>query len=107
MLPSATESRAVVAWMKVLDRIEHTLGESLSYDAEEALPEFPAVADQASPLQKLDERLSRLQASLDQAEANAAALDAYLQGEAEQMQRYLNQLSAGERKLAEWASRAV
>ena len=107
MLPSATESRAVVAWMKVLDRIEHTLGESLAYDPEAAIPEFPAVAEQGSPLQKLDERLSSLQTSLDQAEANAAALDTYLQEEAEQMQRYLDQLSAGERKLAEWASRAV
>jgi hypothetical protein len=107
MLPSANESRAVVAWMKVLDRIEHTLGEALAFELEAAIPMLPPVAEAGSPLRPLEERLARLQACLDRAEENAVAIDACLQGEAEWMRHYLDQLRAGQRKLADWASRAV
>jgi hypothetical protein len=107
MSPQSTESRAVVAWMQVLDRIEQTLGESLAVDQEAAIPAFPPVPESGSLWQQLDDRLARLQNSLDQAGSNAAAIDAYLQAEAVEMQRYLDKVRASERKLAEWVSRAV
>jgi hypothetical protein len=101
MFPPRTESRAVVAWMQVLDRIEHSLGESLATDPEANFPALPAVSERGSPLQQLDERLDGLQASLDRAEANAATIDTYLQGEAEHLQRYLDSLHEVQRKLAD------
>jgi hypothetical protein len=107
MFPPRTESRAVVAWMQVLDRIEHSLGESLATDLEANIPALPAVSEPGSPLQRLDERLAGLQASLDRAEGNAAEIDTYLQGEAEHLQGYLDNLHEIQRKLADWASRAV
>ena len=107
MLPSATDAHAVVAWMKVLDRIERTLLKSLAADPEGVIPAFPAVAEAGVPLQKLDERLTRLQTCLDRAETNATEIDTYLQGEVEQMQQHLDQLRAGEQRLADWASGAV
>jgi hypothetical protein len=107
MFPPRTESRAVVAWMEVLDRIEHSLGESLATDPVANIPALPVMSEPGSPLQRLDERLAGLQACLDRAEANAATIDAALQGEAEYLRRYLDSLREIERKLADWVGRAV
>jgi hypothetical protein len=101
------ESRAVVVWMQVLDRIEHSLGDSLAADLEANIPALPAMSEPGSPLHRLDERLASLQESLDRAAANAAEIDTYLQGEAEHLQGYLDKLHEVRRKLADWASRAV
>jgi hypothetical protein len=106
MSSPTAESRAVVAWMEVLDRIEHQLGESLAAEDEPSAQPGPA-SDPDAVLQRLDQRLADLQASLERAEGNAATIDALLKDEAEHLRRYLE--SGGEvgRKLAEWASRAV
>ncbi len=105
---SATQSQAVVAWLHVLERIDQTLGQSLAFDPEANIPVFPppSVADPA-PLQKLDERLARLQTALAQAETHTADIDALLQTEVEPLQRFLDELQASQRKLADWVSRAI
>jgi hypothetical protein len=100
------ESRAVVAWMEVLDRIEHQLGQSLAADAETSGAPSSAF-DPNTAVQRLDERLAGLQASLERAEANAATIDGHLKDEAEHLRRYLDGLHEIERKLADWVSRAV
>jgi hypothetical protein len=107
MSPPSTESPAIGAWMQVLDEIQRKLGEALAFDPEASIPVFPAVAELGSPLEPLDERLGKLQACLDRAEADAAQIDAGLQQEAEATQHHLDNLRAARRKLADWASRAV
>jgi hypothetical protein len=96
--------------MEVLDRLETTLDRSLAL-ANESAPVAPAAdhplpADRP-PLRRLDERLAALQAALDQAEANAAEVDALLAAEAERAQQYMAALVASRQKLAEWNARAV
>jgi hypothetical protein len=105
MFPPSTESRTVAGWLEVLDEIGQKLGEALAFDPEAKIPVFPPVAD-SSP-KPLDDPLGKLQSRLDGAEADAAAIDAGLQSEAAALQQYLDNLRATQRKLAEWASRAV
>ena len=105
MFPPITESRAVAGWVEVLDEIGQKLGDALALDSEAKIPVFPALSD--SPPKPLEDPLGNLQSRLDRAEADADALDAGLQSEAEALQCYLDNLRAAERKLAEWASRAV
>jgi hypothetical protein len=106
MTSPSIDSRAVVAWMEVLDRIEHQLGESLVADGEPSTPPGPATNPDAL-LQQSDARLADLQASLERAEGNAATIDALLKEEAEHLRSYLDSVGKVARKLADWASRAV
>lgn len=104
------EQRPTVAWMEVLDRLETTLDRSLALAGEPATVTPPAnrpAPNERTPLRRLDERLAALQAALDQAEANAAEVDALLAAEAERAQRFITALIASRQKLAEWGSRAV
>jgi hypothetical protein len=105
MFPPSAETRPVAAWVEVLDEIGQKLGEALAFDPEAKIPVFPPVAD--SPPKPLDDHLGKLQSCLDRAEADADAIAAGLQAEAEALQSYLDNLRAAEQKLAEWASRAV
>src|SRR5579859_1134164 len=105
MFPPSTESRAAAGWIEVLDEIGLKLGEALAFDPEARIPVFPPVAD--SPPKPLDGPLGKLQSHLDRAEADADGIDARLKTEAEALQSYLDNLRATQRKLAEWASRAV
>ena len=109
-MPQTAEPRPAVAWMEVLDRLETTLDRSLALTGEPAPaappPDRPTLAERA-PLRKLDERLAALQAALDQAEANAAEVDALLAAEAERAQQYIAALVANRQKLTEWGARAV
>jgi hypothetical protein len=105
MFPPSSEAHAVAGWLDVLDEIGQKLGEALAFDPEAIIPVFPPVAD--SPPKPLDDPVGKLQVRLDQSEADAAAIDAGLQTEAEALQNYLDNLRGAERKLAEWASRAV
>jgi flagellar motility protein MotE (MotC chaperone) len=104
------EARPAVAWMEVLDRLENTLDRSLSL-AEEPAPAAPpgdrSAAIDRAPLRRLDERLAALQAALDQAEANAAEVDALLAAEAERVRGYIVQLAENRQKLADWSQHAV
>src|SRR5579871_4579521 len=101
-MPQTIEPRPAVAWMEVLDRLENTLDRSLALAGEPA-PVAPLTdrqsADDRSPLRRLDERLAALQTALDQAEANAAEVDALLAAEAERAQRYIAALVASKQKL--------
>jgi hypothetical protein len=107
-MPQTAEPRPAVAWMEVLDRLETTLDRSLALAGEPApvAPPTDRPGDRA-PLRRLDERLAALQAALDQAEANAAEVDALLAAEAERAQQYIAALVASRQKLTEWSSRAV
>jgi hypothetical protein len=95
--------------MEVLDRLETTLDRSLALAGEPAVvpPANRPAPSERTPLRRLDERLAALQAALDQAEANAAEVDALLAAEAERAQRFITALIASRQKLAEWGSRAV
>ena len=107
-MPQTAEPRPAVAWMEVLDRLETTLDRSLALAGEPA-PVAPPTDRPAerTPLRRLDERLAALQAALDQAEANAAEVDALLAVEAERARQYIAALVASRQKLADWASRAI
>jgi hypothetical protein len=105
MFPPSTESHAVAAWIEVLDDIGQKLGEALAFEPDAKIPVFPPVAD--SPPKPLDDPLGKLRSRLDRSEAEADAIDAGLQTEAAALQQYLDNLRATQRKLAEWASRAV
>jgi hypothetical protein len=106
---SDAEPRPVVVWMRVLDRIQDTLGQSLAL----ADPGGVATAESEpgpmaqSPLDRLDQRLAQMRACLDRAEQNAAATDTLLRGEADALQGWLDALAAAGRDLANWAARAV
>src|SRR5579862_2314000 len=91
MLRQPTEAPPAVAWMQVLDQIQEKIGVALAHDAEANLPTFPPIAD-ATPLPKLEERLTLFEASLNQADTNAAQIDAALETEAEHLQRRLENL---------------
>jgi hypothetical protein len=96
--------------MEVLERLESTLDRSLAMATEPAPvapPPDQSAQPERAPLRKLDERLAALQAALDQAEANAAEVDALLAAEAERAQQYIAALVASRQKLADWASRAI
>jgi hypothetical protein len=104
------EARPAVAWMEVLDRLETTLDRSLALAEEPAAAPPPGdrTADAGrAPMRRLDERLAALQAALDQAEANAAEVDALLAAEAERVRGYVASLAENQKKIADWSQRAV
>jgi hypothetical protein len=106
-MPQTTDSRPAVAWMEVLDRLETTLDRSLAMASDPAPVAAPSDRPtERAPLRKLDERLAALQAALDQAEANAAEVDALLAVEAERARQYIAVLVASRQKLTELAARA-
>jgi hypothetical protein len=106
MVPFQAEARNGVAWMQVLDHIQAKIDAALADDGKADIPAFPANSDRIS-FQELDDRLARFHASLEQAEANAARIDASLQTEAEATQRHLDNLGQMGRKLADWTTRAI
>ncbi len=109
-MPRPADPRPVVAWMEVLDRLENTLDRSLALADEPAPAAPPQEASEPArrtPLRRLDERLAALQAALDQAEANAADVDALLAAEAERARRCVAALAASRQKLTDRAARAV
>ena len=104
MANAAEEARDVEAWMRVLDRIQATLERSLALT-----PELGPVAAGASvtdaarqPLQRLDDRLARLQARLDEAEQSAAQADVLLGKEAEALEHWLAGQAVNRPQLADW-----
>jgi chromosome segregation ATPase len=102
-----TEARPADEWTQVFEQMQESLAQTLA-----AAPEPETLGEEASAhfpsaLQDLDQQLARLQASLDEAERKAAETDAWLRSEAEALQRWLDALQVNQRKLAEWAGRAV
>jgi hypothetical protein len=107
-MPTRTnEVGTILAWTLVLDEIQQKIGDALAVDPETTIPAFPPVAQAGMASPQLDERIANLQASLDRVEAAAAVIDDQLRAEAEHLQRYVDELREVERKLVEWASRAV
>jgi chromosome segregation ATPase len=107
-MPTQTShARPAGDWTQVFDQMQETLAQTIAATPE---PEAPADAPPEaipSALHELDGQLARLQASLDEAERKAAETDAWLRAEAEALQRWLDTLQVNQRKLAEWAGRAV
>jgi hypothetical protein len=104
MSTDTAEARDVEAWMRVLDRIQATLERSLALTPELGpVAAGASVADAArQPLQRLDERLARLQARLDEAEQSAAQADVLLGKEAEALEHWLAGHAANRPQLADW-----
>jgi hypothetical protein len=106
MSTQETEAQPVLAWMAVLDRMQQTLGGSLAGSPEPPAGPAAPPAPQ-SPLRRLDDRLARLQGSLEQAERGAAEADALLAAEADTLQRWAELLAGARQTLAERAAGAV
>jgi hypothetical protein len=94
-------------WTEVFEEMQETLASTLAATSEPEASPAPQTADVSSALRRLDGQLVRLQASLDEAERKAAETDACLRAESEALQRWLDSLRINQRKLAEWAGRAV
>ena len=102
-----TQARPANEWTQVFDQMEEALAQTIAATPEtETLDDVPRT-DIPSALHQLDRQLASLQASLDEAERKAAETDAWLRSEAEALQRWLDSLQVNQRKLAEWAGRAV
>lgn len=102
-----SETRPAEGWTLVFEQMQETLAETLAATPEPEAPAEPPREPIPSALEQLDGQLARLQASLDEAERKAAETDAWLRAEAEALQRWLDALQVNQRKLAEWAGRAV
>ena len=104
MTAESTETRPIAAWMQVLEQIESTLAQQMaSVDEGESPGEARPRA--STPLHVLDERLTKMQARLDQAERDAALTDAALRAEGEAYQRWTESMTATRRRLSDWAGR--
>jgi hypothetical protein len=100
-MPASTEeSRPVLAWLNVLEQIQSALDGPLARAPQEDAA-APEPADHSQALQRVDDRLARLQSSLDQAERNAAVVDAALAAEAEEMRRWVEDASKLRRRVRE------
>jgi hypothetical protein len=94
-------TRAFTGWIEVLATLEHTLDHWLARAVEAAAVEAVPPADLARPLHTFQERLSRLQAYLDQAEGDADRACAPLTAEIEALGQWQEALNAARRHLAE------
>ncbi|MGH9676723.1 MAG: hypothetical protein ACRD36_06440 [Candidatus Acidiferrum sp.] len=106
-MPQILQAPTAATWMDVLGRLGRTLDKSLAQYVEnpEQIPLTPS--EDREVLRQLDERLAALQSALDQAEANAAEVDALLAEEAERVERCVSALAAAKQKLQNWANRPV
>jgi hypothetical protein len=95
--------RSLSAWMEVLAQIEQTLQESLALAAEPAPTPRAEQGPLKAPLQVLDERLARWQASQAQAERNASEADALLGAAAQALEGWRQAGRAARERLANCA----
>jgi hypothetical protein len=102
-----TEARPTGEWTHVFEQMQESLAQTLAATPEPDTLDDEPRADIPLALNQLDQQLARLQASLDEAERKAAETDTWLRSEAEALQRWLDSLQTNQRKLAEWAGRAV
>ena len=96
-------TRPALAWLDVLDRIEQSLAQSLRLaplPAERPRAHPPGTAE---PLRKLDERLARWQAHLDQAESNARTAEEHLVEDEAILTHWLERAGKARERLEEWA----
>ena len=102
-----TQTRKAGEWHHVFDEMQETITQTIAATPEPETVDDEPRADFPSALEQLDQQLASLQASLDEAERKAAETDAWLRSEAEALQHWLDSLRSNQRKLAEWAGRAV
>jgi hypothetical protein len=98
----AEPPRPALAWMEVLERIEESLAQSLQrapLPAERA-ERGPSGADE--PLRKLEDRLVRWQACLDQAESNARTAAEQLAEDEGALKDWLERAHKVWERLEEW-----
>src|SRR5262245_17195306 len=107
MATPLSDARPAAGWSEVFEQMQGALADTLAATPEPEAPADEPPAEIPSALAELDGQLARLQASLDEAERKAAETDAWLRAEAESLQRWLDALQVNQRKLAEWAGRAV
>jgi hypothetical protein len=101
------QAGTILAWTRVLDEMQTKITGAIAVDPEATIPAFPPVGETGIAIAQLDQGIANLQTSLERAEAAAAVIDDQLRAEAEQLQHYVDELREVERKLVEWASRAV
>ncbi len=106
MSETVLQSRPVLAWMEILDRIDESLKQSLSLASEPSPGEVRSHAELAA-LQQLDERLARWQTRLDRADQNTEQLQAVVAAEEAALAEMGQRLGAVREKLSEWEKRAV
>ncbi len=106
MSATTHESRPFTGWAEVLASLENTLNHWLEHSVEPAPEPTPAPAA-VMPLQLFEERLDRLQASLDRAEGNAEQALAPLTTEIETMRQWLDTLNNVRANVEKRTARAV
>jgi hypothetical protein len=89
----ALDALPLAAWLQALDQIDQALAAALERAAEPG-PAPPAPAGARPPLEGLQERLARLQETLDRCAASAAASDAALAAEAGALHDWRQKLQA-------------
>jgi hypothetical protein len=100
------ESRQFTGWAEVLASLENTLNHWLARSDEPPTDPVPSPAA-AMPLQLFEERLDRLQASLDRAEKNAEQALSPLTAEIETLRQWVTTLDNVRVSLEERTARAV
>jgi hypothetical protein len=107
-MPSPSNSVLPPAWPQVLANMQQALAQALAAAAEPpaGVEPRPAPAWQ-DVLDRLEERLGRLEAGCQEAAQAAATRDADLAGGAEALRRWLTTVAANRQRLAEWGTREV
>jgi hypothetical protein len=100
------ESRPFTGWAEVLASLENTLNHWLERSVEPPPESAPSPAA-AMPLRLFEERLDRLQASLDRAEGNAEQALSPLTAEIETLRQWLAALNNVRANLEERTARAA
>jgi hypothetical protein len=100
------ESRPFTGWAEVLASLENTLNHWLEHSVEPPPEPVPSPAA-AMPLQLFEERLDRLQASLDRAEKNAEQALSPLTAEIETLRQWVATLNDVRANLEERMARAI
>src|SRR4051812_43563561 len=96
---STPESRPLLVWMEVLDRIEAALGQVLARTPEPAPPAPPPEREGEPPAawQPLDRSLGALDACLERIQREAAEVDACLEKECQGLEGWLKALAGIQR----------
>src|SRR4051794_35223599 len=92
---STPESRPLLVWMEVLDRIESALGQVLARIPEPAPPASSPKKEDEPPAawQPLDRSLGALDACLERIQREAAEVDAWLEKECQGLEGWLKALA--------------
>jgi hypothetical protein len=103
------EFRSNAHWGDILDQIDAAIAAAVEQAPEPThlTPPPEPMRPGAAHIEALDERLNRLQASVERAERCAAATDALLQAEAEAIRRWNEAVQAAREELVKRTSDIV